>query len=321
MIIFKKLIFVIPFLIFLAWFYFQLNFFFKDVYLIFGLNITTLYQLAYLAITLGLASLFFIIFCALANDWKFILPVSILGSLLPIAIFTAPSSLIIFIGSFLSLTCTYLLLSNKLKTYLTYSANTLLTPSVKTLAGFLILTSSLAFYFSAQAEIKTNGFKIPDSLIDTALKFATPQIPDVKGESIAQVSLTPEQIELLKQNPDLLRNQGIDPAILDSLPVSNSSESSLGGQQKTIPGSNAIKKSSNDLVKNLIQSQIQNLLKPYLNLIPVFLAAMFFITLHSFHSLLAILYPILITLTFWIFEKTGFIHFEKEMREVKKIVV
>ena len=318
MIIFKKLIFVIPFLIFLAWFYFQLNFFFKDVYLIFGLNITTLYQLAYLAITLGLASLFFIIFCALANDWKFILPVSILGSLLPIAIFTAPSSLIIFIGSFLSLTCTYLLLSNKLKTYLTYSANTLLTPSVKTLAGFLILTSSLAFYFSAQAEIKTNGFKIPDSLIDTALKFATPQIPDVKGESIAQVSLTPEQIELLRQNPDVLKQYGIDPNTLDQI---NQEPSSPKFPQISISPKSPTNSPSNDLVKNLVQSQIQNLLKPYLNLIPVFLAVAFFITLHSIFSIISMLLPITLVFIFWILEKTGFIHFEKEMREVKKLVV
>lgn len=315
MLILKKLIFALPFLIFLAWFFYSLNFFFKDIYLIFGLNLSILLQLIWLTAALGLASVCFIIFCTITNDWKFILPVSTLGSLIPIAILPTPASLAIFIGSFLSLNFVYFILNGKLKTYLTYSANTLLTPSIKNLVSFLIITASLAFYLSAQAEIKQNGFKIPDSLIDTALNFATPQIPDVKGESIAQVSLTPEQIELLKQNPDLLKQQGIDPKTLDQLSQPASSPKSPLSSQSPTTGP------SNDLVKNLLQSQIQNLVKPYLNLIPIFLAGMFFITLHSIFSIISILIPLILISIFWVFEKTGFIKFEKEMREVKKLVV
>lgn len=318
MLIFKKLIFALPFLIFLALFFYQLNFLFEDVYLIFGLNINILYQLIYLTAALSLASICFIIFCTLSDDWKFILPVSILGSLIPSAINKPPSSLVLFVGSFLSLGLAYFILHGKLKTYLTFHANTLLTPSVKNLASFLIITASLAFFLSAQAEIKAKGFQIPDSLIDTALKFASPQLPDVQGTSIAQVSLTPEQIELLKQNPDLLRQQGIDPGVLDSLPVSETPgtpnpKSLLSPQSPAGP--------SNDFVKNLIQSQIQNLIKPYISLIPIFLAGIFFITLHSIFSLISILIPLILVSTFWVFEKTGFIHFQKEMREVKKLVV
>jgi len=311
--ILKKLIFALPFLIFLAWFYYQLNFFFKDIYIIFGLNFSVLIQIIWLIVALGLLSLFFVIFSCLCDDWKFILPVSILGSLISFVIFPIPGGLVIWVGTLLSLIFSYLILNNKLKTYLTFQSNVLLTPSIKTLAGFLILTASLSFYFFAKEEIKTNGFRVPDSLIDTALKFATPQIPDVKGESIAQISLTPEQLELLKQNPDLVRQQGIDPAILDSLPVSNTSQqSSPSGSMQT---------NSNELVKNLLQSQIKNLVEPYLNLIPVFLAGLFFVTMHSFHSIFSIVYSILVPLIFWILEKTKFIMFEKEQREVKKMVV
>src|SRR3989344_8003961 len=88
--ILKKLIFALPFLIFLAWFYYQLNFFFKDIYIIFGLNFSVLIQIIWLIVALGLLSLFFVIFSCLCDDWKFILPVSILGSLISFVIFPIP---------------------------------------------------------------------------------------------------------------------------------------------------------------------------------------------------------------------------------------
>lgn len=312
MLIFKKAIFALPFLIFLVWFFYNLNFFFKDPYLIFGFDTAILLQLVWLLVSLSLASFCFVIFAALSDDWKFILPVSILGSLTSFALFSIPSGLVMWVGTLLSLCLTYLILSNKLKNYLTFQASSLLNPSIKSLATFLILTASLAFYIASSTQIKEQGFKIPDSLIDTALKFTTSQLPDVQGESIAQVSLTPEQIELLKQNPDVLKQYGIDPDVLDS----QDKQSSVAGPTKP-----STSPPSNDLVKNLLQIQIQNIVKPYENLIPIFLAGLFFVTMQSLFSLLAVTLTPLIALTFWIFTKTNFIRFETEMREVKKLVV
>lgn len=327
MILFKKLFFAVPFLISISWFFYQLNLFLKDIYLVFSLSTSILVQLGLIVLSISLSSLFFIIFAALATDLKFVLPVAILGSLLAIILFPAPLSLIVWVGTLISLGFTYLTLNNKLQTYLTFQASNLLTPSIKNLASFLIITASLSYFLAAEQEIKANGFKIPDSLIDTALKFAGPQIPDVKGtstetpkepETLASVSLTPEQINLLKQNPEVLKQYGIDPNSLDSL--STPSKSPTSSKNKSTKETIAIP-ASDQLVKTIIQNQIQNLVKPYLGIIPLFLAVLFFITLHSLHSLLSIVYPLIISLTFWMFEKTGFIKFTTEMREVKKMTV
>jgi len=329
MLIFKKTIFGLPFLIFLAWFFFELNAFFKDSYLIFSFDISTLIQLIWLLVSLSLASFCFIIFAALSDDWKFILPVSILGALSSFALLSMPAGLAMWVGTFLSLLLTHFMLSKKLKTYLTFQASALLNPSIKTLATLLIVTASLGFYLSAQIEIKTNGFKLPDSIIDTALKFSTSQMPnlsDVKGVSIAQVTLTPEQIQLLKQNPGIAKQYGIDVNSLDQLGSTQSAQKS-GSQPKnsSTPSNFSVSPSSlapsSDMIKGLIQTQIQGFIKPYEYLVPIFLAGLFFVTMQSLFSILGIFFTPLIALTFWILTKTGFIHFETEMREVKKLVV
>ena len=120
----------------------------------------------------------------------------------------------VFIIPVVAFALAYYLLSLKLKTYINFQANLLLNPIIRNLSTLIILVVSVVFYLSVDQEIKLQGFQIPDSLIETSLKFAAPQ---VKGIKIAQVpNITPEQLEFIKKNPELLRQQGLDPAILDS---------------------------------------------------------------------------------------------------------
>lgn len=75
------------------------------------------------------------------------------------------------------------------------------------------------------------------------------------------------------------------------------------------------------LVKEALKDQIQNLIKPYLGLIPAVVAALLFFTLQALTSLVSLLIYPLLWLIFLILEKIGFVKFTTEMREVKKMVV
>lgn len=78
---------------------------------------------------------------------------------------------------------------------------------------------------------------------------------------------------------------------------------------------------ANDLIKQTVKDQFQNLLKPYLSFIPAILALFLFLTLQSLTSLINLLIYPLLWIIFYILQKTGFVRFEAEMREVKKMVV
>lgn len=186
-------------------------------------------------------------------------------------------------------------------------APSLLSPIVKQVTGILILLLSLGFYLSVNQKIAQNGFEIPDSLIDTALKVSQPSIPvqGFKYDKTLMAQITPDQLELLKKNPELLKQYGIDPKTLDSLPVSVST-----------PDLN-----TTAMIKPLVKDQLQNIIKPYQNFIAPILALLFFLTLQSLTALLGLFISPILWLIFLLLEKTNFIHFETEMREVKKLVV
>lgn len=77
----------------------------------------------------------------------------------------------------------------------------------------------------------------------------------------------------------------------------------------------------NNLIKQTVNDQVQNLIKPYLSFIPAILALLLFFTLQSLTSILNLLIFPLLWIIFFILEKSGFIKFEIEMRLVKKMVV
>lgn len=211
----KKLIFAPVFLIVFAIFIYQLSFILKSYDFVVSLSINTLIQLIILSALIFLSSFTFVLFATFAFNWKLILPVGILTPLVPFAFWDMSLSAVFAVGISVSLLLTYLTLDNTLKSYLSFNPTALLGPSVRHLSGFLILSFCLVYFLSASKIIAQNGLQIPDSLIDTALKFSSPTSPN--SPDLPQLSIPPD---LLKQTvKDQLQGlikpyQGFVPATL-----------------------------------------------------------------------------------------------------------
>ncbi len=78
---------------------------------------------------------------------------------------------------------------------------------------------------------------------------------------------------------------------------------------------------SQDVIKATVTTQINELVKPYQDYLPLILGLMFFASLQSISALLSLLLTPILWLLFFIFTKTGFIKFDIETREIKKLVV
>lgn len=298
MITIKKLIFALPFLFCLAAFYRQTNQAFINIYLSLDISTAAMITLALLIGFLLLTGVFFVIFATLASDWKLILPVSILGTLSALFFIPLNLSIILMVGSLLTFIISNFSLQKNLSSYLTFQTKLLFIPSIHQIILLLTLSTSLVFYLSANTKIHQEGFKLPESLTEFVSQIVSSQMPAELDSS--QVNLSPEQTVLLKQNPQLLQQYGLDPNMLNSI-----EKPSL---QKVA-------------IKVEMQKQIQNLLDPYTNFVPAILAMLFFLTLYSITSLLTFLLNPLLWAIFLILEKTGFTKYQIEMRKVEKLIV
>lgn len=328
----KKFIFAFPFLIFLflaCMMFFPLS---QNYLMIFEFNLGAISNFLMFSGSLILASLCFVICVVLANELKYILPISVLGSVVPLllvltesdklvlGIILAGGFLICFLGSFF-------LVRNKLNTYLNFQPGTLFSSNVKNLAIFLSLILSLGYYLVVNQAIQKNGFEIPDHILDAGLNVINIQsietVP-VKGfraenpRLIAQnlPGVTPEQLEFLQSNPQLLEQYGVDPSVINNL---NTAPPSAGTSARTNNFTSPTL--SDQMLKPLIKKQFENMLNPYTDFIPIILAALFFVLIYSIISLLMILVPLVIWLVFIILEKSGFIRYTTETREIKKMIV
>ena len=314
----KKLAFAPLFLLLVAFLSIQINPVLKDYSLIFSLSGEALLQYGGLVLILMLVSFTYIVFCSLTQDIKMVIPVALLGSLMPLVLINSSQSYIVSIGFFLSLSLVGAMLINRLKSYLTFQPTVLFSSPIKNLTGILIVITSLTFFFSISKVISEKGFEVPDSLIDSVMPLLNSSLNSnqlVKGERyLAQVpQLTPENIEYLKAHPELLKQYNIDPKVLNSLSTQPKSTTTNGGA-KSVPLTSLV-------TKELIKSQVNNILKPFEKWIPFVLASLFFSLLMSFNWIISFFVSPLLYLTFLALEKSGYIHFEKEMREVKKMVV
>lgn len=309
MTILKKLIFAPIFLISFFILIYNLAPFLSSYDFIFSLSLDSFINFLILSGLIILSSFLFLIFATLASDWRISLPVGIISSFSTFLFLDMSYAFIFTAGLIISFLLISLSINSTLKNYLTFKPASLLNPSIRNLSTLLII-SFCVVYFLSVSKIAQEGFQIPDSLIDTALKMSPVSAPSVEQTPLPTQlpQITPEQIELLKQNPDLLRQYGLNPEILDTLTTQESTPQSP-------------QEFSNNLIKQTIKDQMQDLLNPYISFIPAILALLLFFTLISIVSLLNILIYPLIWLTFLILEKTGFTKFTIEMREVKKMVV
>lgn len=275
--IIKKIVFVPVFLILLA----TVIYFYQPIlnqYLeIFFSKYGGLYEFGILAIILTLASLSYCLYITLTQNIKFASPVVIAALFIPFIFLKPQLALIIGIGLFLSLTITYFTLQIALKNYVNFQPGKLLTSPIKTLNTLIVLTLAFGYFLNANSIIQTQGFKIPDTLVDWAIDLSLNQasVP-VKGE------------KYLAQLPTLTH-----------LPQAN----------------------LKDIMKAQISDSLDQLIKPYLFAIPLILAFLFYSLVSFCLWIIGMFINPLILLIFYIFEKTNFIKFDKEMREVKKIVI
>jgi len=301
MLILKKLLFTLPFLLSLTFFYRFAAQLTRNPYSILEFNQNILIDLIIFTVLLLASSLFFILFATLANNWKFLLPVSLPAALISYFFFPAHLTILLISSLVFSFGVVFWELNRQLSSYLDFKPASLLIPSINRLVFFLLLIISFVFYLNVQENIQQKGFQLPDSLIETSLKITMP------GESIQATTtlpqVSPDQIAMLKANPELLKQYGLDSSILDQLDTTES----------------IIRPES--IVKTAIQQQFQSMIEPYKNWIPLVLTITFFLSIRWAASLLSVFLSPLIRFIFIVLEKTGCISYQLETRVIKKMLV
>ncbi len=181
---FKKLILAPIFLLFFALTIYQFSPFLKSYELIFSLSLNTLIQLIIISAFILLSSFSYVLFSSFSLDYKFVLPVGILASVIPFLFLEPALGIVFMVGVTISLLLTFLNLEATMKNYLNFQPNTLFGPATRHLCTLIVLILSIVYFLSINKVISEKGFSLPDSLIDTAINFAQPQ------QSSSQFSLS-----------------------------------------------------------------------------------------------------------------------------------
>ncbi|MBI2593548.1 hypothetical protein HYW44_02815, partial [Candidatus Daviesbacteria bacterium] len=272
------------------------------------------------------SSLTYCLYITFTTNVKYYLALASSGSITPFIFLKPELALIAGIGFLISLSIAYFNLSTNLKTYVNFAPVNLLSSPIKTLNTLMLLSLTLVFYFHSNTIIQTRGFKLPEPIIDWAIDLSMQgaNIP-VKGEKyLAQLpTLSQEQINLLKQNPEILKQYGLDPKDLDELiPNENSGPDIKSPNQSAVKITPSLPTANlKDIIKAQITDSLDQIIKPYLLAIPIILAFLFYSLVSFALWILSFFLSPAILLIFFILEKTGFIKFEKETREVRKLVV
>lgn len=316
----KKFLFIPPFLISIAILFYDYKLILDKYLGVFFGDWGGLYDMGILAIILTLTSFFYCIYITFTQDIKYAFLAMLAAALIPFIYLDSALAIVLTIGFSLSLILTYFNLMTNLKSYVTFLPVNLLAGPIKTLTFVFSLCLSIGFYFYSNTIIQTQGFKIPDPIVDWAIDLSLNQSNiTVKGAKYLAQAPTQEQIEMLKQNPELLEQFGLNPDNLDEFLIDESIQTPNQNAVNIIPSLPTA--NLKDLVKAQVSNSLDQILKPYLFAIPMILAFLFF-SLASFALwLVSLLLNPLIFLVFYILEKTGFVKYEKEMREVKKLVV
>lgn len=307
MLVLKKLIFAPFFLIFFALLLSQLSLLLESSDFIFSISANSLIQLITISLFIMLTSFSFVLFASFSQDWKYFLIVGVLATIITFFFLEPGLAIVLAVVFLVSLLITFINLDTTLKTYVNFAPNSLFGPAMRHLGGLLILSICVVYFFSSNKVVAEKGFLIPDSLIDSAIKLSGSQLPNPESSPTSLSQISPEQLELLRQNPALLKQSGIDPKILDTIgkPTQNLAPQDL----------------ANNLIKQTVKTQVQDLIKPYTGFVPAILAVLLFLSLQSVISLINLLVYPLLWIVFYVLEKSGFIKFTEESRLVKKMVM
>lgn len=312
MLIIKKLIFALPFLLSIAMFYLQADSFLKDFSALFSLDLGLLFKLVIFASTIVLVSYLFVVFVNLAIDYKIVIPVILLAAGLSFIFTETPATYYLAGGLLLVLSASFALILNKIKKDPTnfQVSGDVVKPSGQ-LATLIILALTFALYFSAVASNEQFVQKFIDSIVDFSANFTQSQqsAETIEVSQSPNLPISQTEINQLKQNPGILKQLGLDPSILNSLDTQDK-ETSVNPQNIAV-----------EATKLIATKQITDIVKPYMGIIPFLIAFIFYLNFQFAASIILFVSSPLIYLLFWILEKIGFIHFEAATREVKKLVV
>lgn len=260
-----------------------------------------LYEFGLISILIILASLFFCLFVTFSQSFKYAGPLALLGSLSSFLFLTTNLSMVVGICLFLSLTLVYFNLQTMLKSYITFQPASLLNGPIKLLNTFILFSLAFGYFLNANSIIQTQGFKIPEAIINWSVDLTL----RMQGT---------QDLNLLKQNPDILKQLGINPNDLGSMPQSQNKDS-----VKVVPSLPGI--NGRDIMNAQTGNMLDLVLKPYIFAVPFILTVMFYSYPSFILWVISIFLSPIILFIFYLFEKSGFVKFEKEMREVKKMVV
>jgi hypothetical protein len=297
----------------------QMRALYGNTNLVFSFDSQIFYTIAVAVGFTFLSCILYVTFIALSQEWKYIIPVILLSSLLPfISISTFSfiiSSVLILnaIGVGLCLTAIAITTQNKLVKYIDFQPTALFSSSVKNLLMALLILFSILFYYNANQEIAQKGFHLPDSLIDFSLKLFNDTSGNSAGLICDQVTqqldssgLNKSQIEKALQDPKTAKQISSDPSQLEII------KDCLAGKTPTI---------DTTPIKQTLTHTIDNFVKPYTSYVAPTMALLFYSLLTFFSFIFSLFTSVLLFMVFKLLEKTNYIHFEKEMREVKKLVV
>lgn len=299
----KKLLFGVIWLIVTVWELLLIKSLLLSPQPILGFDVESVIGLLILGLAIIINGSLLGIFVALADDWKLVLPVILCSAICgyTVTIGGGIESLTVPIGLLIIGVLAFLVFKQSLKSYLNFDAAKILSGGLKMYVFGLIFVISLSYFMLAKIRVENEGFSLPESLIDSVISMVPKDTQSPQGASLSGLEISPDQIELLKNNPEALQKMGINPAMLDSI-----------GEQNT---------TSDDLVKLSVKSQLDKMIEPYIGWIPLFLAVSLYFTLTTITSLIMFCGQMFIWIIFYLLEKSGFISFDKEMREVRKLVV
>lgn len=320
----KKYVFLPLAVLALAGFIFFYLPFVNNPMLMFSFGYDILQQTILAVVMILLFSMLFSIYTMLANEPKFAVPGLILLGIVPFLLLEPISAVIAATGLFIVMAFTYFGLRRAMQTYVTFNPTAILLPLISSLSTLTLIVFTIPYYLSAQTFIQKKGIVIPEQILDVAISAAT-QNKDQTLVVDSQVdqpqlgtlpTLTKEQIETLKTRPDVLAQFGLSEKDLDMVMQTQTKQSQAGASPQEIQ-----QYSTNEIVKASLKKQMDNMLQPYKPMIPLVLALLFYVSLQTLASLGKILLNPLIWALFIILEKTKFITFTTETREVKKLVV
>jgi len=200
----------------------------------------------------------------------------------------------------------------------------------KNIHSFLVvlgLVLSINFYFFFSTQVKNEGFKIPENLLNKAMKPAIAlieknletQISSQLGDKLTQATNIQDKEEMLK----LIRSE------LEETFSEGSTRQKLGFNQNVIdPNKINITPTGQLDIKPLMENlqpaltkQVDKALEPYAKYMPILFAFSLFFILESVFSLFPFLIIPLISAVFFLLKKLKFIKLVKSTVEVERYIL